>query len=87
MFKYESNIQRRRRAYRTTIRPVVTYGTETKNCTSDGKNFSREFERKIVKGIYAGRKVGAPKSYEPRNKKHIAGTSSGSRFKGGLQRM
>jgi hypothetical protein len=38
--------------YETLIRPVVTYGSETRTLTKSDENFLRIFERKILRKIY-----------------------------------
>jgi hypothetical protein len=44
--------------YKTLIRPVVTYGSETWTLTKSDENFLRIFERKILRKIYETIRVG-----------------------------
>uniref|UniRef100_A0A8D9DTK6 Craniofacial development protein 2 n=1 Tax=Cacopsylla melanoneura TaxID=428564 RepID=A0A8D9DTK6_9HEMI len=44
--------------YKTLIRPVVTYGGETWTLTEADKERLRRFERKVIRKIYGGVKVG-----------------------------
>jgi len=50
----KSKISRRSelQIYKTLIRPVVTYGAETRTLTAAEENALRRFERKVLRKIY-----------------------------------
>lgn len=62
VFKLDGRILLNRTAkmqkYKTLIRPVVTYGSETLTLTEADKERLRRFERKVVRKIYGGVRMG-----------------------------